>query len=139
MEDSGLFNAGVGPCLTLDKRIEMDASITNGKDLSAGSVSIVQNIRNPVRLARRVMERTDHVMLVSDGAFELAKLLGIRTERIVPDPKKLDSYKRLRKDMRVTWNRNYRCFLNSLARLARLRLTSMGTFPSKRAVTRSLS
>jgi beta-aspartyl-peptidase (threonine type) len=78
MEDSGLFNAGIGSCLTLDKRIEMDASIMNGKDLAAGSIGMVQNVANPVRLARLVMERTDHVMLVSDGALELAKLLGIK-------------------------------------------------------------
>lgn len=113
MEDTGLFNAGVGSCLTLDKSIEMDASIMNGKDLAAGSVGMVQNVRNPVKLARQVMERTDHVMLVSDGAYELAKLLDIGIERLGPDPEKLDRYERLYKEMRTMWGRNYQLLLSS--------------------------
>jgi L-asparaginase / beta-aspartyl-peptidase len=52
MEDSGAFNAGViGSCLTSDGEMEMDASIMNGKDLSAGCVGMVQNIQNPIKLA----------------------------------------------------------------------------------------
>jgi beta-aspartyl-peptidase (threonine type) len=113
MEDTGLFNAGVGSCLTLDKSIEMDASIMNGKDLAAGSVGMVQNVRNPVKLARQVMERTDHVMLVSDGAYELAKLLDIGIEHVVPTPEKLESYQRLCKEMRTVWSRNYQLLLSS--------------------------
>ncbi len=107
MEDSGLFNAGIGSCLTLDKSIEMDASIMNGKDLAAGSVGMVQNVRNPVKLARQVMERTDHVMFVSDGAYELAKLLDVGIERVLPTPEKLDKYERLSKKMKSKWNRNF--------------------------------
>ena len=113
MEDTGLFNAGVGSCLTLDRSIEMDASIMNGKDLAAGSVGIVQNVRNPVKLARQVMERTDHVMLVSDGAYKLATLLNIGIERVVPAPEKLDKYERLFKKMKAEWGRNYQLMLSS--------------------------
>src|SRR5437870_4783007 len=78
MEDSGLFDAGIsGSYLTADAEIEMDASIMSGKDLSAGSIGMVQNIQNPIKLARLVMEHTDHVMLVSDGVTQLAKLFNI--------------------------------------------------------------
>jgi beta-aspartyl-peptidase (threonine type) len=54
MEDSGIFNAGIGSCLTIDKTIEMDASIMDGRDISAGSIGIARNIKNPVKLARRL-------------------------------------------------------------------------------------
>src|SRR5919202_414697 len=48
MEDSGVFNAGVGSCLTIDKTMEMDASIMDGRDISAGSVGIARDVKNPV-------------------------------------------------------------------------------------------
>ena len=110
MEDSGLFNAGAGSCLTFDKRIEMDASIMDGKDLAAGSVGMVQhNEQNPVKLARQVMERTDHIMFVSDGAWELTKLfnIGVTDLPLKPSQEKLDRYDALRKKMEKTWPRNY--------------------------------
>ena len=74
MEDSGLFDAGIGSYLTIDKTVEMDASIMDGRDISAGSVGMVTGIKNPIKLARQIMERTDHVMIVSDGATKLSKL-----------------------------------------------------------------
>lgn len=110
MEDSGLFNAGIGSCLTFDKRIEMDASIMDGKDLAAGSVGMVQhNVQNPVKLARQVMERTDHIMFVSDGALELTRLfnIGVTDLPLKPSQEKLDRYDALRKKMEKTWPRNY--------------------------------
>src|SRR5918912_357169 len=114
MEDSGLFNAGIGSCLTLDKRIEMDASIMDGKDLAAGSVGMVQNIQNPVKLARKVMEKTDHVILVSDGAYKLAEVLnfGIGAP-LIPTQQKLETYDTLRKKEKKTWTRNYELLLPS--------------------------
>ena len=77
MENSGNFNAGLGSCLTIDKNVEMDASIMNGKDISAGSVGMLKGVINPIKLARYVMEHTNHVMLVSDGAIKLAKKLSM--------------------------------------------------------------
>jgi beta-aspartyl-peptidase (threonine type) len=114
MEDSGLFNAGIGSCLTLDKRIEMDASIMDGRDLAAGSVGMVQNIQNPVKLARKVMEKTDHVMLVSDGAYKLAEVLnfGIGAP-LIPTQQKLEMHDTLRKKEKKTWTRNYELLLPS--------------------------
>ena len=76
MEDSGIFNAGIGSPLTIDKTMEMDASIMDGRDISAGSIGMATGIKNPIKVARQVMERTDHVMIVSDGVSKLSKQFG---------------------------------------------------------------
>ncbi len=77
MEDNPLFNAGRGAVFTYDGKNEMDASIMNGIDLSAGAVGNVRHIRNPIKLARMVMQKSPHVMLVGDGAEEFAKQNGV--------------------------------------------------------------
>ena len=106
MENSGVFNAGLGSCLTIDKQIEMDASIMNGKDISVGSVGMVQNIQNPIKLARLVMESTDHVMFVSEGANKLAKLLGIEFRHYKISQQKLKTYNKYYKQMKSRWRKN---------------------------------
>ncbi len=80
LEDNILFNAGKGSVFAKDGRQEMDASIMEGKNRMAGVVSAVRNIRNPVELAYAVMTKSPHVMLTGQGAFEFAKLHGIKTE-----------------------------------------------------------
>jgi L-asparaginase / beta-aspartyl-peptidase len=77
MEDSGLFDSGRGAYYTRDGVPEMDAAIMDGRTLAAGSVASVQHIANPISLARLVMEKTPHVMLVSRGAEEFAQSQGI--------------------------------------------------------------
>jgi len=77
MEDDGAFNAGYGSSLTIDKRVEMEASIMDGKTLRAGAVGLLRDIRNPVRLARLVMEKTDHVFIVGEGAEKIAEVFGL--------------------------------------------------------------
>ena len=77
MEDSGLFDSGRGAYYTKDGVPEMDAAIMDGKTLAAGSVASVQHIANPIHLARLVMEKTPHVLLVGEGAEEFAKSQGI--------------------------------------------------------------
>jgi beta-aspartyl-peptidase (threonine type) len=77
MEDSGLFDAGRGAYYTLEGIPEMDAAIMDGRTLSAGSVASLKHIANPIHLARLVMEKTKHVLLVSSGAEEFAKSQGI--------------------------------------------------------------
>ena len=77
MEDNPLFNAGKGSVFTYEGKNEMDASIMNGIDLSAGAVGGVMHIKNPIRLARMVMEKSPHVMLVGKGAEEFAKMHGV--------------------------------------------------------------
>jgi beta-aspartyl-peptidase (threonine type) len=77
MEDDPVFNAGLGSTLTLDGRIEMEASIMDGESLNAGAASLLEDIRNPVHLARIIMENTDHIYIVGDGAEKLARLFKL--------------------------------------------------------------
>lgn len=73
LEDSPLFNAGRGAVLTSEGKVEMDASIMDGRNITAGAVASVSGVRNPIRLARLVMERTPHVLLVGGGAEAFAR------------------------------------------------------------------
>ncbi|MEM3186015.1 MAG: isoaspartyl peptidase/L-asparaginase [Conexivisphaerales archaeon] len=77
MEDSSVLNAGRGAYPNIEGDIELDAGIMDGKTLSAGAVASVRNVPNPVRLARLVMEKTQHVLLVADGAERLAKAFSL--------------------------------------------------------------
>lgn len=72
LENNHLFNAGKGSVFTNSGRHEMDASVMNGYDLSAGAVAGVSGVKNPILLARLVMEKTEHVFLSGLGAQELA-------------------------------------------------------------------
>jgi beta-aspartyl-peptidase (threonine type) len=72
LEDNPLFNAGKGAVFTLDGRNELDAAIMDGSTLKAGAVCGLTRIRNPVELARAVMEKSEHVMLAGAGAEEFA-------------------------------------------------------------------
>ena len=76
LEDNPLFNAGKGAVFTLDGRNELDASIMDGSTLKAGAVCGLTRIRNPVTLARAVMEKSPHVMLAGAGAEEFALTQG---------------------------------------------------------------
>jgi beta-aspartyl-peptidase (threonine type) len=73
LEDNPLFNAGRGAVFTHDEQHEMDAAIMSGQDLRAGAVAAVSGIKNPISLARRVMEETEFVLLCGDGAEEFAR------------------------------------------------------------------
>lgn len=77
LEDDPTFDAGRGSVLRLDGSIGLDASIMVGADRSAGAVAAVERVRNPIRLARLVLERTPHVLLVSAGAEALAREHGL--------------------------------------------------------------
>lgn len=77
LEDSPLFNAGRGAVFNHEGINELDASIMDGKDLQAGAVAGVRHVRNPVLLARAVMEDSPHVMLTGTGAEEFALERGI--------------------------------------------------------------
>lgn len=76
LEDNPLFNAGTGSTLNSLGRVEMDAAIMEGASLRAGAVAAVSGVKNPVKLARRVMEDGRHVMLVSEGASLFAREIG---------------------------------------------------------------
>ena len=79
LEDSPLFNAGKGAVFTHDKRNELDASIMEGSHLKAGAVAGVTRIKNPIRAARAVMEKSEHVLLAREGAEEFALLQKLDT------------------------------------------------------------
>ncbi|MGD9564105.1 MAG: isoaspartyl peptidase/L-asparaginase family protein [Pyrinomonadaceae bacterium] len=72
LEDSPLFNAGKGAVFTADGKNELDASIMDGKTLAAGAVAGLHRVKNPITLARAVMEKSPHVMMVGDGAEKFA-------------------------------------------------------------------
>lgn len=76
LENEPLFNAGKGAVFTHEGKNELDASIMFGKDLRAGAVAGVSNIKNPVSLARAIMEKTEHVFMSGKGAEEFAKKIG---------------------------------------------------------------
>ena len=78
LEDNPLFNAGKGAVFTHEGTNEMDASIMDGRTLSAGAVAGVKYIRNPISLARLVMEKSPHVMLYGEGAEAFAKKMGVK-------------------------------------------------------------
>ncbi len=80
LENSPLFNAGKGSVFTATETHEMDASIMDGKTLNAGGVSLITGIKNPVSLARDVMEKSEHVFLAGDGAMQFAKELDYKLE-----------------------------------------------------------
>jgi beta-aspartyl-peptidase (threonine type) len=73
MEDSPLFNAGKGAVFNHDGKVELDSSIMDGKTLAAGAVAGLHHVKNPITLARAVMEKSPHVMMVGDGAEKFAK------------------------------------------------------------------
>jgi len=77
LEDDPAFNAGHGGALNVQGEVELDAIIIDGKTLEFGSVAAVENISNPISLARMVMEKTDHVMLVGKGANIFANEMGL--------------------------------------------------------------
>ncbi len=73
LEDCPLYNAGKGAVFTFEGKNELDASIMDGRDLSAGSVAGVTKIKNPISAARKVLEESVHVMLSGSGADQFAK------------------------------------------------------------------
>ena len=77
LEDNPLFTAGRGAALTRDGAAELDAAIMEGRQQRAGAVAAVRHVRNPIELARRVMEKSRHVLLVGAGAEELALEEGL--------------------------------------------------------------
>ena len=77
LEDDATFDAGIGSHLNLDGHVQLDAVLMDGGTLKAGSVAAVEHVRNPIRLARRVLEHSKHVMLVAGGAEKFAAENGI--------------------------------------------------------------
>lgn len=77
LEDDTTFDAGIGSHLNRDGRVQLDAIVMDGAALRAGAVAAVERVRNPIRLARRVLESCEHMMLVGTGAEQFAAEQGL--------------------------------------------------------------
>ncbi|CAN5507041.1 beta-aspartyl-peptidase [soil metagenome] len=80
LENFPLFNAGKGAVFTHEGKIEMDAAIMDGKNLKAGAIAFVKNVKHPIKLARLVMEKTEHILLAGEGANEFAHEMHVEFE-----------------------------------------------------------
>ncbi len=76
LEDNPIFNAGTGGTLNFDGYVEMDACLMESEHAHIGAVSGLQRVKNPILVARKVMEETDHCMLTGDGALRFARTMG---------------------------------------------------------------
>ena len=83
LEDDPLFNAGKGAVFNHEGRHELDASIMDGRTMACGAVAGVRTVKNPIALARKVMERSEHVLFAVDGAERFADRMGVA--RVEPD------------------------------------------------------
>jgi len=100
LEDDPVFDAGYGSHLNLDGKVECDAIVTNGATLRAGAAAGLHRIKNPIRLARKILESCPHMMLVADGAERFAKDSGLALcdpEELV-SPAEREAYLRCRED-----------------------------------------
>ena len=100
LEDSPLFNAGKGAVFTNDGKNELDASIMDGKTLGAGAVAGLHRVKNPITLARAVMEKSPHVMMVGDGAekFAAEQKIELVDEKYFWTQERYDSLQRILKE-----------------------------------------
>lgn len=102
LEDEPLFNAGRGSVLNEHGKVYMDAAIMDGCTLDAGAVAAINRIAHPIKLARLVLEKSEHVMLIGDGALRFARQHKMR---MVPDSyhiteRRLEEYKKTRQKQR---------------------------------------
>lgn len=101
MEDNKVFNCGTGSVLNYDGQVEMDASIM-AEDGRCGAVGCIKNVKNPISVARKVMEETDHVLLCGEGAEAFARLVGFKY------------YDPVTKDRLTNWTLKKERFVDSL-------------------------
>ena len=93
-EDSGVFNAGSGSHLNLAGEVEMDAALMEGENLNSGAVAAIPRVKNPIRVARRVMEDTDHILMAGEGAYRFARAAGL-DEEVQPRKERVEEWRRL--------------------------------------------
>jgi isoaspartyl peptidase/L-asparaginase-like protein (Ntn-hydrolase superfamily) len=92
--DCSIRTVGLGGYPNIEGVIELDAAIMDGSTLKAGSVAAVRNVRNPIALARKVMENTSHVMIAGEGATKLARIFGLYVEEV-----------ELQQDVKLEWEK----------------------------------
>jgi beta-aspartyl-peptidase (threonine type) len=90
LEDNPIFNAGTGAVLNFDGYCELDACVMESRGARVGAVAALQRVRNPVLVARKVMEETDHVMLAGEGAQRFARVMGFSDHDPVTPARRAD-------------------------------------------------
>ncbi len=90
LEDNPIFNAGTGAVLNIDGFCELDASVMESRESRIGAVAALQRVKNPILVARKVMEETDHVMLAGEGAQRFARVMGFGDHDPVTPARKVD-------------------------------------------------
>lgn len=100
LENNPIFNAGRGSALNAKGEVEMCASIMNGRNLNSGAVAIVKNVKNPISLAKAIMQNTDYIYLGSEGALDYARSINIalEPESYFVTEHQFDEYKKKRRD-----------------------------------------
>src|SRR6185503_11402971 len=99
LEDDPNYNAGTGACLNFDGFCELDASVMESRESRVGAVAALQRVKNPILVARKVMEETGHVMLAGEGAQRFARVMGFGDHDPVTEARKADwAVKRARAD-----------------------------------------
>jgi beta-aspartyl-peptidase (threonine type) len=96
MEESGVFNAGRGSCLTVDGRVELDAGIMRGDSTKGAGVGVVTCTYHPVALARWLMENTTHVLIAGEECRRYALAAGLELSTLEPSKASLERFARLR-------------------------------------------
>ena len=94
MENCGFMNAGIGSVLNIYREVEMDAGIMDGSTLRVGGVALVKRIKNPILLAKMVMEKTDHILLAGSFAEDLGIKLGLETWNFKRHPQYADKIRK---------------------------------------------
>ena len=90
LEDNPVFNAGTGGVLNFDGFVELDACVMESTDARAGAVAALKRVKNPILVARKVMEETDHVMLAGEGALRFARAMGFADHDNVTPARRAD-------------------------------------------------
>lgn len=90
LEDNPIFNAGTGAVLNFDGFCELDACVMESRGARVGAVAALQRVRNPILVARKVMDETDHVMLAGEGAQRFARVMGFPDHDPVTEARRKD-------------------------------------------------
>src|SRR5258706_179695 len=98
LEDDPNYNAGTGACLNFDGFCELDACVMESRESRVGAVAALQRVKNPILVARKVMEETDHVMLAGEGAQRFARVMGFGDHDPVTPARRAD-WESKRKEM----------------------------------------